>query len=523
MHRLKTFISIFLKQCRTMKYLYSLLFFNILINWILPLNASFWLDETVTTWAIKCNLNHILNRTIDLNFFSIYFWVENIVAQICGSGEIILRLPSFLAMLASLVVLYRIAEDLFDKETAVYTILIFASHPSIKSNAVNARPYAFGVFLVLVGMFYFIRYLKAERFIDGTAFILFSGFAVYTHPFFGEILLVCWVLTAINLLRGNIRCCIQMLFVWGMLIVLLLPAVWIYFPLLHRSHLLVFAPSPSFADCFKLIIPNQIAHSLELCIITAILFQVRPTNISEKFIKSATLLSCWILVPSLTLFSISIFSSVHIYDGRYIITIVPCVAMFLANIIKSCKPKQLHGHDINWFGIQTAKQSITAIFLTIIVGISIAKTMMYTNFSDNEDWRSAIEITQRHMVNSASGSSPVFLYSGLIESNQIEWLSNPRKANYLLAPLAAYPLKGKAFPLPYSMEDNALKQYVLHLINCESGDQFLFIGRNSDIKFQKIFIDLAEKVGFIKRFTSNPKGVFVMVFERRDKGTHREL
>lgn len=498
----------------SVKYLYLLLFFCIAINWLMPLSTSLWLDETVTFWAIKDGFGQMLNRTTELHYFSLFFCVDWLMAKIGAANEIMLRLPSVFSMLAALAVLYRITCELFDEETAVYAMLLFASHPAICTQAYNARPYALGLLLVVVGMLYFIRYLKAECFRDGILFAFFSGLAVYTHPFFGLLLLSCGAATAIRLLNGKVSNRIHMLTIWGSLFFFLLPAAWVYAPLLDRSHSLVYVSTPSYADFFQLLVPKQFVIALIFCLIAGIILRVRLVPLPVKQWKPAILLACWVLVPSLTLFLISRFSTIKIFQDYYLITIVPGVVLFLAAFIRSCEAKPGTRH-YSYFGRRINRLSVKTVLITIIVSVTLVNSVVCKTWTSVEDWRYAIQTAQSYLDNNGA-PIPVFLASGLIESNQIEWLSDPVKASYLLAPLAVYPLNGTVFPLPFSMEEEIFKLYSLNLLNHTSGNQCMLIGRRSNNEFgmEKAFRALAEKSGYKKRYLYCEDGLFVMIFKR---------
>lgn len=74
--------------------------------WFLAIKAPLWLDETGSYWNISGGLRQIWARSIELNSFPAYYYVLWVVNAIFGGKEIVLRIPSVLAMLAATFVFY---------------------------------------------------------------------------------------------------------------------------------------------------------------------------------------------------------------------------------------------------------------------------------------------------------------------------------------------------------------------------------------------------------------------------------
>jgi hypothetical protein len=500
-------------RCPSSRYLYALLFLCITVTWLLPLPTSLWLDETVTYWAIKGSFPEMLHRTTGLQFFSIFFCLDWLMAKLGGANEIILRLPSLFAMLAALRVLYQIAREFFDAETALYAMILFAAHPLVANQAHYARPYALGLLLACLTMLYFARWLADQSLKHGMIFAVVSALAVYTHPFFGELLLSCTVLTCYRLLHGKIPNRVALLKIAGVLFILLLPAVPIYASLLARSHSLVYASTPSLLDFFFLLFPKYLVAALIPCLIAGLLLRVRLTPFLSSYRKQLVFLASWVLVPALTLFAISRLTSMKIFLEHYLITIVPGVVLILAALIRSCT--SMPGGQRRSFADRLPVREILA---TIVVLVAVSIFLVKRNWTSLEDWRFAVRTAQSYQGGPGS-SVPVFFDSSLIEAKQLEWLSDPVKKSYLLAPLAAYPMDGKVFALPFTLEDDASKGYASNLLSQVPGRRCIFIGRRSDDEFrmERAFRALALKAGFRTQYLYNhPKEgrPFVMLFER---------
>src|SRR5579871_1118115 len=91
---------------------YSVLLAYVLWFWIIPLRNSFWLDEALLVSAIR---GKTLIENITANYLTAtqpmaYGALEWLLSRI-GSGEILLRVPSVIASLATLWLCFRIAKD----------------------------------------------------------------------------------------------------------------------------------------------------------------------------------------------------------------------------------------------------------------------------------------------------------------------------------------------------------------------------------------------------------------------------
>lgn len=108
--------------------LYQLLTaFAVLRLLVLPVRSSFWLDETGTYWVIKDGLANLFARTRDWSGQSpLYYLVAWLAHFAPGRTEVVLRLPSLIAMIAAAWLLYKLAARLLDAETAPFAVLIFS-------------------------------------------------------------------------------------------------------------------------------------------------------------------------------------------------------------------------------------------------------------------------------------------------------------------------------------------------------------------------------------------------------------
>jgi len=86
--------------------------------WFIAIRAPLWLDETISFFQIKGRFSEIMARqgwpAVPVYSFILWPWV-----RLVGSSEIALRIPSVLAMLGAVYLLYRAARQLFERDVAL--------------------------------------------------------------------------------------------------------------------------------------------------------------------------------------------------------------------------------------------------------------------------------------------------------------------------------------------------------------------------------------------------------------------
>ena len=75
----------------------------------------------------------IIRRSSERAFILTWAW-----SQLAGTSEVALRIPSVLAMIATAILLFRMALRVADKRTAAYVILLLASLSPVSFAAADA-------------------------------------------------------------------------------------------------------------------------------------------------------------------------------------------------------------------------------------------------------------------------------------------------------------------------------------------------------------------------------------------------
>ena len=144
---------------------------------LISLNQSLWLDEAINALAVKNLSLFDLVTKYTINDFHppLYHIVLLFWTRVFGFSEVILRLPSVLFTLLSMVVTYFIGRDFFSKKIGLISALLFAVSPLSIYYSQEARMYALAVLFASLS-FYFFLHLKngdfSNKFIFG--FLLLS-------------------------------------------------------------------------------------------------------------------------------------------------------------------------------------------------------------------------------------------------------------------------------------------------------------------------------------------------------------
>lgn len=152
---------------------------------------SLWLDEGVSFWTVHRNLPG-LSELLSTVTRPLYYWMLYPAYRL-GTEEWLLRLPSALAGIASLVLLYLLGRELFDRPTALLATALLALSPLHLWYSQEARFYALVVFLTLGATYFAIRALKHNHIWDWVLFGVLESLGLWTES--GAI----WYLLAINL------------------------------------------------------------------------------------------------------------------------------------------------------------------------------------------------------------------------------------------------------------------------------------------------------------------------------------
>jgi 4-amino-4-deoxy-L-arabinose transferase-like glycosyltransferase len=94
--------------------------------WIMPMGSSLAMDETTTLSNVKDGFSAMLERYQECPATTLFYGAIVLAYSLGGAREYVLRLPSLLAALLTLFLLYRLGRRLFGPHSALATVVVFA-------------------------------------------------------------------------------------------------------------------------------------------------------------------------------------------------------------------------------------------------------------------------------------------------------------------------------------------------------------------------------------------------------------
>lgn len=426
--------------------------FVVLLSVILlraPLGRSLWLDETVTSWVTAGSFTDTIHRSIEYQGQSpLYFVILFGWRALFGSTEFALRSLSLLITAISFVLLYRLAKVLRIREVVPFVLIPFLSLEEVTRAAFGARPYALGLLGVVWSFLALICYCERGSVRDLTGYVLGSLIAFYSHYLFGLIAVV--HLAILWSRRGSVRLR-PLVLAWTIAIALSLPGLYHILLWTKKADTINFHYIPS---VFQLLIGATPRHvSIYLCL--SVLLAFIWTKV--RWIHGRNQDLVWIIVAIVTaplgLYLLTLFTGGTLFIDRYYMWRAVGVALLVGVIFARIDPRKARmAALLGWL--------FFAVFLEGLRQWQI------------EEWKQASQF-----VREQSPDLPVLLYSGLIESEQVDWEEGDERAKYISAPLQAYPVPNRIVSIPSNFDTPAKAEYYGRVVKplLEDYESLLFI------------------------------------------------
>lgn len=157
-------------------------------------SQSFWIDEAWSISAASRNFPDFL--LIRDNIPPLHHSILKLFITILGASEISARMPSVLAGVISVALLYRMAARLFGKPTGLVAAFLLSISPFHIWYSQEARPYAVLIMLSLASVWFLLDFRKRPSSGKIVGYVLTIALALYTH-IYGLFLLMlqgCYIL-----------------------------------------------------------------------------------------------------------------------------------------------------------------------------------------------------------------------------------------------------------------------------------------------------------------------------------------
>ena len=147
---------------------------------------SLWLDEFATHWAAAApSMGECWERSVNyLANSPFYFSIVRMSILIFGESEFALRLPSVLAGIFSIYLVYVLGRKAFSDEIALMAAWCFALHPWFIDQSQNARAYSLAVCFTLFASLSFFRTFDSRKTRDTLLYAIASACLIYLQFLF---------------------------------------------------------------------------------------------------------------------------------------------------------------------------------------------------------------------------------------------------------------------------------------------------------------------------------------------------
>ena len=125
--------------------------------------ASYWRDEAATLSAAQRPFGNLLRTLGNIDaVHGAYYVLIWVMVRIGGTGELVTRLPSAVAMAVAAVAVTALGRRLISLRAGLASGLVFAILPQVSLYGQDARPYAIVVALAAVASYLLVRVMDAE-------------------------------------------------------------------------------------------------------------------------------------------------------------------------------------------------------------------------------------------------------------------------------------------------------------------------------------------------------------------------
>ncbi len=429
------------RQLRTILWIVAIL--AVIRLWVMPLWNSFWLDETLTVWAIRDGFGRLFNA-VPMMLQPVAFCVlEWLTSRVGGIHEAPLRLPSLAAAIGTLYIYYRIGVEFIDRSAGLSLAALYITLPQVAIEIPNARSYSLALLAESAAVLFLLRWLRGGCMRNGILWITCAVAAGHLHQFFFMVLplevgLVLWRVCTRRFVRG------WQLVVCGTIgVALFAPIIPQLLAMSQQAKILSWVPRPTLLDLFKALTPIFTLPLLALLAFLEWLEGRRPRWIASQPSDAAVLGTLLLVAPTVIAFVLTKCSDIQVFNARWLLPTVPAALLLWGWLLHSIEPPFIR---------EMALACGLVVSLVITGGVSAIPDYHH------EDWRTA--------VRSVPESGATLVYCGLAEARRLDWLQQPERWSYLMSPILAYReivQPADAFVVPFDF-NRAGQEYLKRLI-----------------------------------------------------------
>jgi mannosyltransferase len=456
------------------------------VLWLRPLSSSLWLDELDTYFAAKDGVWTAIVRTgyVHPQCSQLYNAIVAMWIRIVGADEIVLRVPSVVAMSLAAYLVYRLGRLLFDRETGLLAALVFVTGRDVIFAAGDARSYAMATAALIAATELWLRFLSppslfvptseraGSRRVFGVGYAVTAALTVYFHQLFG-LALVVHVLLALWLYRqADLRASPKQILgaLVGVAVIAAGEIPNLYATFVGRERMVHAATPPIEYLAYLWAVPMFVVALIPVILLIRSHRLDAVYRAPEGSPLSRVLLVTWAVFPPLVLFIVSRTGETQVFLPRYYLSCQPALAIILGAVLRGFEPRAVR---------RIAFVSVTA----------VALLLHSRSHHGLEDWRGVAQ-----SVNAlVDENTPVLVDAGFVEASYETWARLPAsddRHRFLLAPVAYYPLHGQVELLPYALNEGTRSYMEESVIpKLMAVERFVAVGRGRRPRWWRGWLD----------------------------------
>jgi Dolichyl-phosphate-mannose-protein mannosyltransferase len=488
-----------LAQWEEARYLLPPLILGIILLWIVPMGSSLGLDESGNWWVVKDGVREMLVRAqVWPGGQSVLFNLFVIGARsIGGDSDIVMRIPSLLMMMGTLVLIYRLGKRLAGPLAAMFSCLIFVAMREVIYVASTVRPYALAILLVTGAMLALMKWLDGGELLYAAMYVVLAALTSYATYLYCVMFLVhaAYAIVRIRMRDTPVRP-VALLCAWIASGILMLPLAAQVLSAYSRRAGETYLSTPNVEELLASIIPPVVAGAIGLGVIVALALR-KPMAGSLQPFPHSWVLAVWALAPPAIILGLSFVTDLRLFAGRYYLANAPGVALALGSILSALEP------------IWLRRFTSSAIVISAILMYGINEHFM----RGLHDYRGAVAAVREQVKDEPE--TPVIVMSGFNESKTLANVLDPTLSQPLFAPLLRYRIPGHLIFVPLSPleEDNPYIDQVF-TTTLRNKRKFLLVGLFNAEFLRVWLLGRGRELGFHVSFHESYNEVVVIVFER---------
>lgn len=361
-------------------------------------HKSLWLDEVWSFKFASMNLMEILGSPDKPNP-PLYYTILHFFLKF-GKDEFILRLPSVIAGISCIPLVYKVGSDFFNYRVGLLSAFLLATSPFFYWHAQEARCYTLFTLFSLLSLIFFYNALRTNDASLWIGFVISTSLGFYTHYYAFFLILIEFSFMIVFINRYKLF--ISKFFLSSIaIIILILPQIMSFFTgmssKLNEGSSWGMPPSLIFIpDVFMNLSKGYVmySHWFVLLIFLVFLYGIWRSYIEDK--EMFGLSAIWIFAPIMISFLLAFKINV---DVRYFIFILPVYLIVISKGLLDIGKKQF------------------SIFLFVFIILCVSNAyLLHASYNDTwEDWRSvASSIKSSSLQSDYILCNPAYLENALI-------------------------------------------------------------------------------------------------------------